>query len=191
PSCPPRRSSDLLRSPAADELRWFFRGSAADMGFRAQSYGGSGGARTADKQPDKTTDSQLHAAARHRRIAAGLARLDGAALDVLRAGFVPRRQAAQIAASLGELQELALRTKAVASGHARDGGKGTPEGWLADKCGRRDPIVGVVREQAEAMLSAAVEAYTAVRIPPKRGEWEPKKETIRRPRTPIGRLLGR
>lgn len=182
---------DPLRSPAADELRWFFRWSAADMGFRAQSYGGSGGARTADKQPDKTTDSQLHAAARHRRIGEGLAKLERETLSVLRAGIVPRRQAAQIAATFGDLQELALRTKAARSGHAREVGKVTLEGWLADKCGRRDPVVTVVRKQAETMLAEAIAAYEAVRVPPPKGHREPQEETtIRRSRTPIGRLLG-
>jgi len=109
---------------------------------------------------------------------------------VLRAGFAPRRQLAQIEAALGELQELALATKAARKGHERDG-KGTLEGWLADKCGRRDPVVSVIREQAEAMLADAVLAYKAVRVAPKRGVREPEDVTkIRRPRTPIGRLLG-
>lgn len=182
---------DPLRSPAADELRWFYRWSAADMGFRAQRYGGGSGKRTADRQPDKTTDSQLQAAARHRRIGEGLAKLDAATLGVLRAGIVPRRQMAQIAATFGDLQELALRTKAARSGHAREVGKVTLEGWLADKCGRRDPVVTVVRKQAETMLAEAIAAYEAVRVPPPKGHREPQEETtIRRPRTPIGRLLG-
>lgn len=183
-------SRDPLRSAAADELRWYFRWSAADMGFRAQRYGGGSGKRTADRQPDKTTDSQLHAASKHRRIGEGLARLSPEALSVLRAGIVPRRQMAQIAATFGDLQELALRTKAARSGHAREAGKVTPEGWLADKCGRRDPVVTVVRKQAETMLAEAIAAYEAVRVPPPKGHREPESvpKVTRGPYRKRGRL---
>jgi hypothetical protein len=145
-------------------------------------------------QPDRTTDDQLVAVRRYRRVDAGMGILRATEprhFAVLHHTFLPKRNPPEIESAFGQLADLVIRldrvTGAHASAMAREAEKDrvSLETWLLRRIERHDGIVALALEEAEGMALGAVKAFEAVAEPPKEireaqkaaAEGEPKKRT--------------
>lgn len=188
---------------ARAELRWFFRWAAADVGFCAQRYGGGRGGGSVEA--DRTTQAQLTAAAKERRIRAGLARLEPVTIDHLRRAFVGHRRDHAILATLEDVAELVYadpvtrqewtksedRTMraALASGNMKRRRRSFNE-WLAEACQKGTPAIDRLADRHRAELNESVAEYARVRIPSKHEVAEEAElaADVRRARSAAGAL---
>jgi len=128
-------------------------------------------------QPDKTTDDQLRAVRRYRRVHAGMLRLKAehpTHYAVLNVVCVPRRYAPEIETKWGyELADLCMRLDRTTGAHATAMAKEaehkrvTLETWILRRIEKNDKFIELAREEAEKMASEAIQAFEAVTELPK------------------------
>lgn len=191
-----------IQQEAASELRWYFRWSGADVGFKAQGYASGGGHR---QEADTTTDRQVNAASKAKRIRRGLALCAPEVQATVRLAFEGHGRANAVLVALGDVAELVRvdpaaramwhgsEARAVAEAK-RTGGKRTVhpfDEWLADSCAAGKAGVAKLRDAAEARLAAAVALYASVRVPPGKGHREPPDVPKDAPRGPYGPRKGK
>ena len=185
--------SERAMTESRAELRWYFRWAGADCGFRAQAYGGSGGGG-GNPEADRTTDKQVEAYGKQRRVRAGLAQVDGDTLAILRLAFEGHGRDTAILVALGDVAELVYaaevtrtlhagsedRAQAQAKREGRKRGRRSFGEWLASAC--RDGLPGLdrIREAQDLMLAEAVAAYARVRVRPGRAEATEEQHEARR-----------
>lgn len=127
-------------------------------------------------QPDKTTDEQLVAVRRYRRVDAGMGILrttEPRHFAVLHHTFLPKRNPPEIEAAFGQLADLVIRLDRITNTHAMAMAKEaekdrvTLETWLLRRIEKRDGVVALALEEAEGMALAAVRAFEAVTEAPR------------------------
>ena len=133
-------------------------------------------------QPDKTTDEQLAAARRYRRVAAGMARLraeqPGEYL-VLGTVFLPRRSLKKVERELKQYVQLALSRAVLIDAHraatAKESAPQPLEEWLERRIDRHDAkraevghdeLIARAIADAEQTALAAIRAFESVTEPP-------------------------
>lgn len=162
-------------------------------------------------QADKTTDEQLAAARRHRRVAAGMSRLRAEQPEqygILGMVFLPRRSLPRVERELKQVVTLALWRSLLqdawrsATAKLKDSDCPALEQWLEDRIARHDEkrkeageddLIRRALDDAEELAIKAIEAFESVCEPPKevrdeqaakaaKAAGEPKKRASRAPR---------
>jgi hypothetical protein len=133
-------------------------------------------------QPDRTTDEQLDAVRRYRRVAAGMARLrkeQPFQYVVLGTVFLPRRSLPKVERELQQYVQLALTGRILQDAHraatAKDAEPLLLEEWLERRIDRHDAkraevgadeLMARAIAEAEETALAAIRAFEAVTEPP-------------------------
>ena len=169
---------------ARDELRWFHRWGAADCGLHAQAYER---APSGTRQADRTTNHQMAAYAKQRRVWRALGKLDAERLATLRLAFSGHGGRDRVVAlALHDVTELVLADRATRDAWGRHEEARLRAGtnkttrrsfdeWLVQACRDGLPALMRLRDKHEAVLVEAIAAYVAVR------EWPTKRERVDRP----------
>lgn len=209
-----------LNSPAADDVRWFFRCAAAAIGHRAspcapyaetETHGQRKGPecvyvhatkRSASEATTSKSDDVLAAVARERRIRTALEQVSTPTYRTLQLAYESRQHTPEIRRVLGDFADLAMRLPRCQAAYARYvEGAEKPleiEVWLTKRCrdvGKGDGALRSVREDAERAIGDALAAYQTRRIPPGDDEKEepqkPRRSPLERVRAAIMRDRGR
>lgn len=197
------KQSNVLKSEAANDVRWFFGSGAAALGARAQNYGGAGVRVDADDGP---LDKRTAEVARYRRVEAGLRRLRAADCRTLERWAMPRnldthvedrrkaeerRKSAHIPLykAFGELVVVVVTLDSLRAAHAEATAKAKRPPpyleWVCDQYRNGAPVIAESRDKAEELVKAALNAFAAVvaRDPAKKRAEEQREETKRERRS--------
>lgn len=144
-------------------------------------------------QPDKTTDRQLDAIRRYRRVDAGmgiLRRTEPLHFAILHHAFLPKRTDPELEREFGQLVDIVTRLERVTNSHAMamarepEKSRVTLDTWLLRRIEKKDAVVGLALGDAEEMAIAAVRAFEAVTEPPFDVKEDQKAADEPKPRAP-------
>lgn len=186
---PKRASGELLTSPAALDMLWWFRRRAAEMGFHAGSLEGGGGSYSESasrKHDQQMTPRRAEALAEERRIGAALRQVPPHLVEILRVAYEMRQRDVETHRALGSMADVAWFLPVAREAHAKYAATAHEpysfDLWLNRAARTGAPIIGPIRDQLEIWVQTALAAYDAVRTQPAEAPRAPRRSPALTPR---------